>query len=139
VALLELGRAIHTSGRQTVQPTAKKKTNLQESGPIELGEPGQLKPELLIQAEAMINEAETFIGQNSALDAILIDRLAKAGAVMKKALEGGNSETVRAELSTLNSILQECKRTAGNDKKKPVKGGDSLDAGRQKSFSGGDS
>jgi hypothetical protein len=141
VSLLELGRAIHTTGRQTVQPSAKKKNPLLESGPIELGEPGQLKPELLIQAEATIKEAETILEQNSTLDAVLIDRLAKAGAVMKKALEAGNSETVRAELSTLSSMLQECRRTlaTGADNKKTAPGGESLDANRQITFSGGDS
>ena len=138
VSLLELGRAIHTSGRQTVQPTTKKKNPLLESGPIELGEPGQLKPELLIQAEALISETESFIEQNSKLEAVLLDRLAKAGAVMRKALESGNSENVKSELNTLNTILQECKKSVPTDKKS-VQGGESLDAGRQKSFSGGDS
>lgn len=129
VALLELGRAIHTSGRQTVPPAAKKKNPMQESVPIELGEPGQIKPELLIQAESTINEAETFIQQNSSLDAILIDRLAKAGAMMKKAMEGGNPENVKSELNTLSSLLNECKNslTDGNNKK-PVGGSDPKDA-----------
>ena len=140
VSLLELGRAIHTSGRQTVPPTTKKKNPLLESGPIELGEPGQLKPELLIQAEALISETDKFIEQNATLEAVLLDRLAKAGAVMRKALESGNSENVKTELNTLNTILQECKKSVptGNDKKS-VQGGESLDAKRQKSFSGGDS
>lgn len=140
VSLLELGRAIHTSGRQTVPPTTRKKNPLMESGPIELGEPGQLKPELLIQADAVISETDKFIEQNSTLEAVLLDRLAKAGAVMRKALESGNPESVKTELNTLNTILQECKKSVptGNEKKS-VKGGETLDAGRQKSFSGGDS
>jgi hypothetical protein len=102
---------------------------MQESVPIELGEPGQIKPELLIQAESTIKEVETFIQQNSNLDVILIDRLAKAGAMMKKTMEGGNPESVKSELNSLGSLLQECKNSltdGGN--KKPVQGSDPKDA-----------
>lgn len=112
VSLLELGRAIHTTGRQTNQP-AKKKSSLQESGPIELSESGRLRPELLIQAESVMNETEQFLEQhNGNSDGVSsqLELLKLASIAMRKALEGGNPDSVKAELGSLNSALQECKR-----------------------------
>lgn len=112
VSLLELGRAIHTTGRQTTQP-AKKKASVQESGPIELSESGKLRPELLIQAESVMKETEQFLEQhngNSDSESSQLEHLKLASIAMRKALEAGNPDSVKAELGSLNSALQDCKR-----------------------------